>query len=256
METQYAHVLVSRSWFRDMFMQNSKFKEDDALEIFEAVAAYNDIVVKFSSSISFDDGFLFVYPRNFPETQHGDVAENFTTVVEQCNTLFTHEFNKSWTFDCQVEVFAMTSTKLHSPIFQQLDIDGLRLTKLMLNKIITVNPDVAHRFHDNHAVFAYALKQRIEGKEIAQKTLFTEALAFNRIDFKKPLEKYMFDDASRKVSEMFKKYDNKPKLSKVLKNPYTSGLNGWRSEIDNDGSNGFLNVQRAADNVNREFDEE
>jgi hypothetical protein len=238
-----------------MFMQNSKFRDDDAREIFEAVAAYNDIVVKFSSSISFDDGFLFVYPRKFPETQHGDVAEKFATIVEHCNTLFTHDFDTS-TFDYNIEVFTMASTKLHSFIFRQLDTDGLRLTISMLNKIITVNPDVAHRFHDNHAVFAYALKQRIEGKEQLQKTLFTDAVAFNRIDFKKPLEKYMFDDASRKVSEMFKKYDNSPKLSKILKNQYSSGLNGWRSELDNDCTSGYLNVERAADNANRKIDEE
>jgi|688.fasta_scaffold673112_1 hypothetical protein len=255
MEKLYPHVLVSRSWFHDMFMQNSKFKEDNALEIFEAVAAYNDIVVKFSSSISFDDGFLFVYPRKFPESQQGDVAEKFTSVVDHCNTLFTHEFN-STIFDYKIEVFTMASTKLHSFIFRQLNTDGLRLIVSMLSEIISVNPDVAHRYHDNHAVFAYALKQRIEGKEITQKTLFTEALAFNRIDFKKPLEKYMFDDASHKVSEMFKKYDNNSKLTKIIKNPYTNGLHGWRSEIDNDGTSGYLNVQRAADNVNREFDEE
>jgi phage replication-related protein YjqB (UPF0714/DUF867 family) len=55
---------------------------------------------------------------------------------------------------------------------------------------------------------------------------------------------------------LFKKYDNNSKLSKITKNKYTTGLHGWRSEIDNDGTSGYLNVQRAADNVNREFDEE
>lgn len=258
MDKQYVHVLISNSWFSDMFMLQAKIEESDAKEIFEAVAAYNDIVVKYSSAISFDDGFWFVYPRNYPETMHADAATKFATVVEQCNGLFSVVSHANAN-DYIAEAFLLSMTKSQSPLFQHLDNDALQLMLSVYTKVTTVNADVAQRYHNNRTVFTHALKLRFEGKEITQKSFLTDKYEFNRIKEKSAPDKYMFSDASKRVNEMFGKYNNHQKSSKltdIMRNPFTSGLNGWRSEIDNDDSSGYLNVKHAAENANRNRKEE
>lgn len=261
MEEKFVHVLVSRSWFNDMFMTKSKIDVQDAMEIAEAIAAFNGMVIKFSSSISFDDGFWFAYPKIGNDAWREDAAISFSNVVDMCNKVFSHIMDYD-SFDEEIDIFLMNSVSVHSKLFQRLDLNAINRIHSNLKRITTVNPDVANRFYANCAAFSEAIKRIKDGRLMTQDSFAKEKYDYNRVMSKQESDKYMFHDASKRINDMFQKYNNakKSSLSDVMKSSdlksYTNGLNGWRSEIDNDGSSGFLNIQRATDNINRKETEE
>ncbi len=256
MEEKFVHVLVSRSWFNDMFMHQAKVGVQDAMDIAEAIAALNGMVLKFSSSISFDDGFWFAYPKTEDESWREDAAVRFSNIVDTCNKAFlrTTDFDS---FDENIDIFLMSSVSVHSMLFQRLDLYAINRIYGNLNRITTVNPDVANRFYANCAAFAEAIKRIKDGRLMTQDSFADKKYDYNRVSLKQ--DKYMFHDAARRVEEMFKKYQNSPNNSSkgvIYPEKYTNGLNGWRSEIDDDGTSGFLNLDHAARNANKKGNDE
>jgi hypothetical protein len=236
MEKSQVHVLVSRDWFDEMFIKgNAKQNKIATYEAFEAYAASVGIVIKFTSSLSLDDGFVFVHPRWFTNADKEEYAEKFAYIVDRENEFIVQNNH------LYVDAYRMQAITIRTPFVVNQSKESIVYLESVYRKIITNNPDVSNRYRDNHAVFSYMLTNQHEAymKELMQKKSMNVST-----------EK-MFVDASDKVRDMMEKFSH---TKKKLTNPAMGS--GWRSDMDNDKTHGYLNIEHAARNANRANDEE
>jgi hypothetical protein len=236
MEKSQVHVLVSRAWFDDMFIKGDvKQNKIETYEAFEACAASVGIVIKFTSALTLDDGFVFMYPRGVTNTQKEEYADKFAYIVDNENEFIVRSNHM------YVDAFRMQAVSIRTPFVVNQPRESIVYLESVYRKIIENNPDVSNRYRDNHAVFSYMLTNQHEAfmRELMQKKSMNAST-----------EK-MFFDASDKVRDMMETFS---KNKKQLTNPAFGS--GWRSESDNDKSHGYMNIEHAANNANRTSDEE
>ncbi len=255
MQKSYVHVLVSRNWFDDMFIAGNGHKyKTETCEAFEAYAASMGIVIKFTSSLTLDDGFEFVFPRWASDSDKQEYADKFAYMVENSVEFVVRDGH------VYVDPFRMQSVSIRTPFVVNQSKESIIYLESMYRKIMETNPDISNRYKDNHAVFAYILSDDRQGY---MNTFSTQ----NHV---KNIDSKLFIDASSKIKDLMKtysygkdtkkvnKYDagNVENIDKYKKETLSKMFDGWRSEVADDGTSGYLNIQRAADNANRKIDEE
>lgn len=249
MEKSSVHVLVSRDWFDDMFIKgDAKQNKIETYEAFEACAASVGIVIKFTSALTLDDGFVFVHPRWVTNADKEEYADKFAYIVDNENEFIVRSGHM------YVDPFRMQGITIRTPFIMRQTKESIMYLESMYRKIVMNNPDVSNRYRDNCAVFTYMLTNQHESnmQEILKnKTMYAYRQDGLRNDVNFNQDK-MFTDASSKVRGMMESFSkNKEKLD-----TYAKKINEWQSEMNKDGTSGYLNVQRAADNANRKIDEE
>ena len=261
MEKSRVHVLISGRWFDDMFiLKDAKQRKLETYEAFEAYAASMEIVIKFTSGLTLDDGFEFVYPRWVNDSDKQEYADKFAYMVENSAEFIVRDGHM------YVDPFRMHAVSIRTPFVVNQPRESIVYLESMYRKIVDNNPDISNRYKDNLAVFAYMLTDEHNG------FMYHLMNKSNTNEYIKNIDSTLFVDASKKVKEMMSKYSNvKETLSKnkfdtenfanknvesYKKSNLSKMFDGWRSELANDGTSGYLNVERAADNANRKIDEE
>jgi hypothetical protein len=249
MEKSQVHVIVGREWFDDMFIAGEyKSRKQETYEAFVACAANNEIVVIFSSGITLDDGFEFVYPRWAGDQERHDYSERFALLIEHSSDYLVSA-NKEYK-----DVFRIGALNIRSPYFVWLESDDLAFMESVLRKIIEVNPDVSNRYKDNHAVISHVMNMRKSGNAgIYNFSRYSDGYNVNK--YKKEVSPKYFSDASMQVEKMMEKYSkNNMKIQNDAlrkKDIYMKNW-GWKGDIEDDGSSGYLNIKHAAENGNKQ----
>ena len=263
MEKSRVHVLISRRWFDDMFiLKDAKQRKLETYEAFEAYAASMEIVIKFTSGLTLDDGFEFVYPRWVTDSDKQEYADKFAYMVENSAEFIVRDGHM------YVDPFRMHAVSIRTPFVVNQPRESIVYLESVYRKIVDNNPDISNRYKDNLAVFAYMLTDEHNG------SMYNLMNKSNTNDYIKNIDSTLFVDASSKVKDLMNKYSKNKTKESFNKNTYDVGIfasqndevymksklskifDGWRSEFTNDGTSGYLNVERAADNANRTSDNE